>query len=187
VRGDIMKKLFIKLMVISLSFSLVGCNFTQQGQTQDDIKSEGFIEPELSERDKYMKPVREYLYYRTKAVLNKDIQVLWDRYPNLQNNIDPKTGVNHEKYEVESYDKGFILIDANFRPESRDRIKVKTINDKEIIVLVHGDILYVKEDFQESGGEFLIELFLNNEGNDWTVVKTDEYLLHEYKEWIKNR
>lgn len=180
------------MMMVILCLSLFGCNSNQKNQTPDkqsQVKSgnEGFIEPEPSEWVNYIKPVREYFYYRTNAVLKGDIQILWDRYPDLRNNPDPKTGVNNEKYEVESLHKSFSLIDANFHLESRERMKIKTISEKEVIVLVHGGIGYLRDDFDVSGGEMLIKLFLEHQENQWTVVKTDEYLLHEYKQWIKNR
>ncbi|OKL35278.1 hypothetical protein [Domibacillus mangrovi] len=92
-----------------------------------------------------------------------------------------------EKYEVDSLNKGFKLIDANYSIESRDRLKVKVINDEEVIVLVHGGIGYVHNDFDESVGELLIKISLKLKNDRWTVVKTDEYTESEYKEWIKKK
>ncbi|MED4532441.1 hypothetical protein ABET51_08550 [Metabacillus fastidiosus] len=56
------------------------------------------------------------------------------------------------------------------------------ISEKETIVLVHGGIGYVRNDFTESGGEISIKLFLEREEDRWNIVKTDEYTLAEYKE-----
>ncbi len=148
---------------------------------------EGFVEPEPTDWVEYSKPVREYMYYRTQAVLNNDINILWEKYPKLMKNSDQKEGVNVEKYEVESLNEGFDLLDANFNIEGYERMKVKTINENEIIVLVHGGIGYLRTDLDESGGEYLIKLYLEDKENQWTVVKTDEYLIHEYKEWLKDR
>jgi hypothetical protein len=64
---------------------------------------------------------------------------------------------------------------------------VKTINENEVIVLVHGSIVYLRNDFDESGGEYLIKVFLKQEDKHWTVVKTDEYTLPEYKEWLNKK
>lgn len=36
--------------------------------------------------------------------------------------------------------------------------------------------------FAESGGEFLLKLFLRRQGNEWTIVKTDEVTTAEWKE-----
>jgi hypothetical protein len=100
------------------------------------------------------------MYYKTQAVVNKDINLLWDKYPDLKENIDRKQGVNVETFEVESLNESFDLLDANYNIESYERIKVKTINDNEVIVLVHGSITYLRNDFDESGGEHLIKVFL---------------------------
>jgi hypothetical protein len=183
-----MKKCLIASLIVMILLSLLGC---QQNKTQSDTSNgkediEGFLEPEPSDWVKYIKPVNEYLYYRTQAVVNNDINILWDQYQALKNNIDLNLGVNVEKYEVESLNEGFELIDANFNIESYERIKVKKISDHEVIVLIHSSITYLRDDFEDSGGEYLIKVFLENEDNHWTVVKTDEYTLPEYKEWVKH-
>ncbi len=56
-----------------------------------------------------------------------------------------------------------------------------------MIVLVHGSLLYLLDDFEETGGEYLMKVFLKRNGEQWDVVKTDEYTLLEYKEWIKQK
>jgi hypothetical protein len=43
----------------------------------------------------------------------------------------------------------------------------------------------LRDDFDISGGELLIEVLLQKKDDGWTVVQTDEYTLEEYKEWIK--
>ncbi|OCA92607.1 hypothetical protein [Pseudobacillus wudalianchiensis] len=60
-------------------------------------------------------------------------------------------------------------------------MKVKTINDEEVIVLVHGGIGYLRNDYGESGKELLVEVSLENKDGHWTIVKMDEYTEHEYK------
>lgn len=184
-----MKNFLIGSLMVVILLSLSGC---QQNKTQteninvkDDM--EGFVEPDPSDWVEFIKPVTEYMYYRTQAVLNKDINILWDKYQALKDNIDLKQGVNVEKYEVESLNESFELIDANFNIEGNERIKVKTINDDEVIVLIHGGIAYLRNDFDDSGGEYLIKVFLEHKDNHWTVVKTDEYTLPEYKEWFKQK
>ena len=117
--------LFGTIMLVHLLF-LLGC---QQSTTLTEenlhVKEdwEGFAEPESSDWVKYIIPVREYMYYRTQAVVNKDIQLLWDKYPDLKENIDRKQGVNVEQFEVESLNDGFNLLDANYNIESHERIK----------------------------------------------------------------
>jgi hypothetical protein len=181
-----MKKMIFGFIMIVILSTLLGC---EQNTNQTD-SSNGvldFVEPEPSDWVNFMKPIREYMYYRTQAVLNNDIDMLWGKYPDLKNNIDQEQGINVEKYEIESLNRDFDLIDASYNIESYERIKVKTINENEAIVLVHGSIVYLRNDFDESGGEYLIKVFLKQEDKHWTVVKTDEYTLPEYKEWLNKK
>ncbi|WP_203364661.1 hypothetical protein [Bacillus sp. REN10] len=184
-----MKRYLFPSLLAALIFSLLGCQQTAI-KTESQIKQQdtaGFIEPEPSDWVKYTKAVTKYMYYRTQAVVNNDIHLLWDQYPDLKNDQDLKKGINVEKDEVESLNENFQLIDANYSIESHDRVKVKVINDEEVIVLVHGGIGYLRDDFGESGGELLIEISLKRKNNQWTVVKTDGYTEPEYKEWIKEQ
>lgn len=121
------------------------------------------------------------MYYRTQATVNKDINLLWDKYPDLQENMDQKKGINIEKFEVEFYEDNFDLLDANYHIENRGKIKAKMVNDTEVIILVHGTIEYIRNDFDLSGEEHLIKVYLKQKGGFWTVVKTDEHTLSELK------
>lgn len=182
---------YLTLILIILCLFMIGCssskaNTVNQNQVLMKTDHEGFYEPDPSEWNEYIKPVRKYLHYRTQSVLKKDIQVLWGKYPLLQNNSDQKSGINDELNDIETLNNSSNLIDANFSEESRSRINVNKINDNDSIVLVHGDIVYLSDDFDESGSEILIKLFLEQKDNEWIVVKTDEYTEAEYKEWIKN-
>ena len=176
---DEMKKWFLACVIVVLSVSISGCQ-----QTVKSAKDNGFVEPEPSDWVKYNTLIMEYMYHRTQAVLKNDNEILWGKYPELRNNIDVQQGINVESEEVESFNQNFVLLDANYQIESYDRIKVKIINENEVIVLVHGSIFYLRNDFSEAGGEYLIEVFLEREGESWTVVKTDEYTLSEYKDWV---
>lgn len=160
-------------------FTLMGCQ-----QISGPKKTE-FIEPEPYDWVAYMKPVRAYMYYRTQAVVKNDITHLWKQYPALMVNHDLKQGINVEIDEVESLNSGFQLLDANYDVERYERIKVKELNKNAVIVLVHGSIAYLRDDFDESSGEYLIEITLEQQGEHWTVVKTDEYTQPEYKEWVE--
>jgi hypothetical protein len=179
----------LRSVMVVLFVSLIGCqqNTTSTEKLATESGIEGFVEPEPSDWVKYITPVREYMYYRTQAVVNKDIHILWDQYPDLKENIDHKQGVNIEKYEVESLNQNVNLLDANYNIEDYERMKVKSINDNKMEVLIHASMIYLRDDFDESGGEYLIKLFLEHKNNHWTVVKTDEYTLPEYKEWMKEK
>ena len=181
-----MKKLILGFIMIVILSTLLGCE-KNTNQTDNSNEVIDFIEPDSSDWVNFMKPVREYMYYRTQAVLNNDIETLWKKYPDLKNNIDRKQGVNAEKYEVESLNREFYFLGANYNIESYERIKVKTINENEAIVLVHGSIVYLRNDFDESGGEYLIKVFLEQKDKHWTVVKTDEYTQPEFKEWLNEK
>jgi len=188
-----MNNFLLKSIILIVLAALVGCQqseaLTENQNTKVDSQAdlEGFVEPEPSGWVEYTKPARLYMYYRTQAVINKDINILWDKYPDLKDNKDPKQGVNNEKDELDSLNQSFKLLDANYNIESYERMKVKTINDNEVIVLIHGSISYLRTDFDESGGEYLIKLYLEQKDNHWMVVRTDEYNLEEYKEWLKGK
>lgn len=184
-----MKKFHFGSLIAVLLLSSLGCQ--QNVSLSDDLNSkkdiEGFVEPESSDWVKYTKPVREYMYHKTQAVINNDINIIWERYPESKENIDREKGINVEKNEVESFNQGFDLLDANYNIESYERIKVNAINDNEVIVRVHGSIVYLRNNYDESGGEYLIKVFLKQKNNQWNVVKTDEYTLPEYKEWLQEK
>lgn len=182
-----MKKFLFISLIILFVFSLLGCqqNTTKRVEQNTEMDIKDFVEPEPSDWVTYSTIVNKYMYYRTQAVVNNDIHLLWNQYPDLKNSIDDKKGINVEVNEVEFLNKNFKLIDANYSIESNERIKVKTLNKEEVIVRVHGGISYLRNDFGESGGEHLLEITLKLINNQWTVVKTDEYTQSEYKEWIK--
>ncbi|MFD1737492.1 hypothetical protein ACFSCX_13105 [Bacillus salitolerans] len=174
------------IIVLSCMFLLVSCEARQLmviAPEKQDVN--GFREPTPNEWADYIIPVREYLYLRTQAVVKNDISVLWNKYPNLKSPIRPKDGINSERYEVESLNRSFTFIDANFSEEGYGRLKMKEVSNTEIILLVHGGIGYLRHDFQTSGGELLIELYLEYDGNEWNIIQSDEYMLPEYKEWVK--
>ncbi|OLO39386.1 hypothetical protein BTR23_10140 [Alkalihalophilus pseudofirmus] len=185
-----MKNFLLGSIIVVFLLSLLGCHHNSTSSDDFNTQKEiirGFVEPEPSDWVDYIKPIREYMYHRTQAVINNDIQILWQKYPELKHNIDLEQGVNIEKYELKPLNEGFDLLDANYNIESYDRIKVKSINEDEVIVFVHGSIGYLRNDFEESGGEYLLKIFLKQIDSQWTVVKTDEYTLPEYKEWLQEK
>lgn len=182
---------------------ILGCSHRSAGEENDDaikpsvsdkavvqaaLSGSGgsvFVEPSPAQWEEYIKVVREYFHLRTKAVLHKDMEILWNRYPDLKKGTDSKKGINVEKNDVQNT-RDFNLIDANVQEESHEKIKVREIKENQAIVRAHGSLIYVKDDFDVAGGELLIHLHLERRDGRWTVVKSDEYTLPEYKEWIKN-
>jgi len=135
-----------------------------------------FTEPDPGTWVMLMKPVQEYFYYRKKAVIAGNVQILWDRYPALKLGSENSRSFNAEPFFVEmmSVLKPF---DGNIDPEGYGRIKV-ILSDGQAEVLVHGWELYLYLDhgtFEDSGGEFKIILFLCSQANQqWTVYQTDD-------------
>lgn len=185
-----MKKLMLGLVaaaILALPVSLGTRALADKVNGSVKADQEDFTELKPADWVKYSALIREYMYSRTQAVLNSDVQLLWDKYPDLSKNIDRGQGINAEKFEVETYNKNFSLLDANIDIESYEPIKMKIISSKEVVILVHGSITYLNKNFEESGGEYLLNVFLKQKGQRWTVVKTDEYTLPEYKEWLKTK
>lgn len=141
-----------------------------------------FILPEPEVWVMLMKPVREYLYYRKQAVITGDVQVLWDRYPELQYGVDISRGINSEEFLVYNM-KSLKSFDGNIFPEYYDRIKVYLAGGL-AEVLVQGVELYLYRDdsqFEDLGGEFKIVLYLISRDNQpWTVYRTDEVTQAEW-------
>ena len=128
-----------------------------------------------------MPAVREYFYYRQKAIISNDIDKLWTHFPELQNGVDLDKGINREEFVVSIY-QDLKPIDGNFFPEQYERIRVKIVNDK-AEVYVHGIelLLWVDENgnFEDSGGEIKIILYMQKQNNRWIVYKTDQIRMGE--------
>lgn len=157
------------------------------GETNGQIALAAYSEPEPEEWHEFIKPVRQYFYYRTQAVLHDDMNLLWNVYPLLRTGGDPAKGINNEQAESETLNNLSKHIDANYMEEEHERIKVYRISDNEASVLVHGIVTYTRDDFDLSGSELLIKLHMAKEGADWTVVQSDEYTVPEYKQYLKDK
>ncbi len=149
--------------------------------------TEKMTESELEGWVTFISAIRSYFHYRTQAVIGNDIEILWTRYPLLAQNTDFQLGINVEQREVDTLNNGVTVIDANVDIENYDHIKTQVLNEKEAVIQVHGSLVYLKEDFEESGGEILMDIFLEKQDNGWTVVKVDEYTEAEYKEWFEEQ
>lgn len=185
-----MKKYILAFSVITLIFILTGCvktTIVEQTSEKSSINVKGFSETTLDEWTSFTPLVQEYFYYRTQAVLQNDIHILWNKYPELKKNVDEERGINTEKYDV-ALNENKTLLDANFDIEDYEKIKLKKINKNQVVVLVHGSLTYLNQSFNDkNGGEILIEIYLNKKDNKWTVVKTDEYNVYEYKQLLKHK
>jgi len=176
-----MKKLLLLLFSSCLIFA-AGCSISDTAN-----ESEEFMEPEPSEWVVFNEVLTEYFHYRTQSVIKNDIDLLHDRYPSLSENVSVEEGINIEENELKNYNAGLTLIDANFSTEQYGRLKVKEMGDEEAVLLVHGSNLYVTREFGESGGEFLMEVYLKKDKGRWEIIKTDEYTLSEYHAWLEDQ
>ena len=137
----------------------------------------GFTDPNPETWVMLMPEVREYLYYRKKAVIAGNVEVLWTQYPELKDGADFSTkGINAEEFFINNMQvlKPF---DGNIFPEYYERMKVNVLGET-AEVLVHGLELYLFVDetggFEDSGREFRMIIFLRHQDNQWTVYKTHD-------------
>ena len=180
------KKFYLALLVVLILTSCVPEDFNTQ--TVEPDNSTEFIEPDPETFVALMPAVREYFYYRKKAVTSGNIEELWAQFPELRDGIDITQGINSEEFTVTNY-QGLKPFDGNIFPEYYERLKVKLTND-EAEVLVHGMELYLCLDesgrFDDSGGEFKIVLYLHMRDGRWVVVKTDEVTIREWQQFSPN-
>jgi hypothetical protein len=136
----------------------------------------GFTEPDPETWVMLMPAIREYFYYRKKAVIAGKVEVLWARYPELKDGADFSSGINAEEFFINNM-QGLKPFDGNIFPESYGQIKV-IISGEKAEVLAHGMELYLYADetgkFDDSGGEFKIIIFLRRQDDQWTVYKTQD-------------
>jgi len=142
-----------------------------------------FFRPDPETYVRVLPAVLEYFYYRKQAMIAGNVEILWEKYPELKNDTDFSKGINLEGFHISNY-HGLKLFDGNIFPEAYEPIKVNVKPD-EIRVLVHGMELYLFLDkngeFTESGGEIKIVLYLHMKNGHWVVFKTDEVLQSEWQ------
>jgi hypothetical protein len=114
----------------------------------------------------------EYLYLRKKAFVSGDLNVLWNRFPDLKYGADPSTGVNVEADEAASY-RQLGLIDGDISLDSYQRMAFQVRGD-DAEITIHGFEMYLRKDFSQSGSELWMRLFLRRDGRRWSVFRTDE-------------
>ncbi len=123
-----------------------------------------------------MPAVREYFYYRKQAVIAGNVEVLWKQYPELKVGTDFSRGINAEEFFINNM-QGLKPFDGNIFPEYYEKMKVN-LSGEAAVVLVHGMELFLNIDetgkFDDSGGEFKIIIFLRQQDDQWTVIKTQD-------------
>lgn len=124
--------------------------------------------------------VNEYFYYRKTAIIGRDAEVLWARYPQLRTGEDLPTGINTEGSIARS-DTARSLADLVYDLDRYERIRLLSSSADAVVVRVHGLERYIENDFSDgTAGEFILDLHLQRVGDAWTVVRTDAMTLGEY-------
>lgn len=172
-------KNFRVVVMISLIF-LLACT-----PAADDMFTE-FSEPDPEIYVELMPVIREYFYYRKQAVLKGEMDVLYDRYPALETDINIDQGINIGASQVHHMQR-LAPFDGEIFPEYYEKIRVWEEEDEdEVQILVHGMALYLWKDsegiYEESGGEFMMVIYAKDQGGDWQIYKTDEVILGEWKD-----
>ena len=145
----------------------------------------GFVHPDPETYVNLAPVVWEFFFYRKTAVISGNMSDFYDRYPNLSSGEDLEQGINAEAFQAAAF-QGFVLVDGDVFPEYYEPFRVKIMPDH-IEILVHGIELYLYRDaagnLNQSGGEFKIVLFLRPDGEGWTLYRTDEVTLAEWKDF----
>ncbi len=126
--------------------------------------------------------VNEYFHYRKLAVVARDAEILWARFPALRNGEDMPTGINTEGWHAMRSDAARSLSDVIYELDRYDRIRMREVNDQ-LVVRVHGLERYIEADFSNgTAGAFILDLYLRRDQGSWRVVRTDEMTLAESHE-----
>ena len=165
--------------MLTLLSPVVAC--TPSGSTL----ASGFVEPNPATYVSLAPVLWKYFYHRKAAVLSGDLDAFYTLYPDLAAGADPEQGINAEAFHAAAY-QGFDLLDGDVFPEYYEPFRVKTLPDQ-VHILVHGMELYLYQDaagqLNQSGGEFKIVLYLRPDGEGWTLYRTDEVTLAEWKDF----
>lgn len=125
--------------------------------------------------------VNEYFYYRKLAIVARDADVLWARYPQLRAGEDLATGINKEGWLAARSDSSRSLADVVYDLDRYERMRLLSSSADTVVVRVHGLERYIQKDFSDgTAGEFILDLHLQRAGDKWTVVRTDEMTLSEF-------
>ena len=171
--------LILVLCILLLSLILAAC-----AATATPLVS-GFEEPDPAEYVNLAPIVWEYFHRRKAAVLSGNLDAFYVRYPELILDAEPLQGINAEAFHAAGL-QSFDLMDGDIFPEYYEPLRVKTLPDH-VEILTHGVELYLHRDaagsFNQTGGEFKIILYLRPDGEGWTLFRTHEVTLAEWKDF----
>lgn len=125
--------------------------------------------------------VNEYFHYRKLALVARDAEVLWARYPQLRAGEDLPTGINTEGSLATRSGSSLSLADVVYELERYERLRKLSSSADTVVVRVHGLERYIEKDFSDgTAGEFILDLHFQRAGDKWTVIRTDEMTLGEF-------
>lgn len=114
--------------------------------------------------------VNEYFHYRKLAILARDPQIVWSRYPDLGAGEDVQRGINTEGWYASRSAASASLADVDYDLERFERIHFLARSADEAVVRVGALERYVAKDFSDGkAGELLLDLYLRRDGERWTV------------------
>jgi hypothetical protein len=163
---------------LCLMLMVSGCAAKSAVQQEPPLPPGAPTGMEQTTAQQFMPVVNGYFYYRKKAVVAGDVEILWKQYPALTQGMDKLAAINAESEVVAQY-RSLDVIDGNLEPEHYARFKARVDGDN-AVVLVNGMEMFLRRNFDESGGQLQILLYLERRDGVWTVVKTDETTLAEY-------
>lgn len=141
-----------------------------------DVPSDQFIP-----RDSVVPSVvNEYFYYRRLAIVARNPEILWSRYPELRVGEDLSKGINTEGWLASRADVSRALADIMYDLDRYERMRILSSSADSTVVRVHGLEQYIRRTSPTAAGEFIIDLHLQRSGDRWTVVLTDETTLAEF-------
>lgn len=149
------------------------------------ISSNGFDEPDPETYVRLVPIVWEYFHHRKAVALSGNLDAFYVHYPELSSGTDLEEGVNTEAFHAAAL-QSFDLLDGDIFPEYYAPLRVRTQPDQ-IEILTHGMELYLYRDsagnLGQTGGEFKIILYLRPDGEGWTLFRTHQVTLDQWKDF----
>lgn len=181
-----MRQLWAAATLCLMLATTAGCSRSTAAKTEPPVPlvaPRGMAEVTPEQYATFSPLVNRYFYVRKQAVLAGDPEIIWREFPALREGYSRQAGINAEADVVAGY-RPLEIIDGNVAPESYARLKVLA-DGENAVILVNGTELYLRKDFAESGGQVQVMLYLEKTTEGWTVIKTDETTIAEYKEALK--
>lgn len=138
----------------------------------------GYTPAPDDERHRIMLVIDDYYALRAGAAETGDTSRLFQAYPRLAVGEDRSAGINTDAWFVERM-REYPVLRMTFCFEC-DGIARVYIRDDRAVVFIHGTEMWRYPRGDATIGEFLTRIDLVREAGAWTLVRTDEVMLHEY-------